>query len=148
MVAILWVSLIVLSAAPSTQVSTVPNDFSLTLERVGCLGSCPDYTITILGNGSVTYEGKSYVQVQGVRTKKISRAAVEKLVRRLQSENFLKWEEKNVVCIDFPEVHISATLNGKHKNVLEGCNSRGKVLELAKEIDRLSGANAWIGSTR
>ena len=29
------------------------SDFSITLKRIGCLGSCPDYTVTILGNGGV-----------------------------------------------------------------------------------------------
>jgi hypothetical protein len=29
--------------------------------------------------------------------------------------------------------------------VLEGCNSPGKILRLANEVDRISGAERWVG---
>ncbi len=116
------------------------------LERIGCLGSCPDYKVTIHNNGSVQYEGRAYVRIEGVRTRKIPMSALQKLVRKLQDEDFLHWEEKKMVCVDFPEVHITATLNGQTKRVLEGCNVPGKVLKLADEIDRVSGAKGWVGS--
>ncbi len=53
-----------------------------------------------------------------------------------------------MVCVDFPEARITATLNGQHKHVLEGCNSPGQVLTLADEIDRISGTRAWVGKVR
>src|ERR1700746_1609053 len=33
---------------------------TISLERTGCYGSCPAYTVTIRGDGSVTYVGKNY----------------------------------------------------------------------------------------
>jgi hypothetical protein len=124
------------------------DDFSITLERVGCLGNCPDYKITILGNGSVRYEGRGYVRIAGIRNRAIPAADVQKLVQKLRDENFFDWEEKKQVCIDFPEVNITATLKRQRKHVLEGCNSPGKVLELADEIERVSGAKRWVGNVR
>jgi hypothetical protein len=50
--------------------------------------------------------------------------------------------------VDGPEVKITATLNGKHKQVLEVCNEPGKVLELAEELDRISGSKRWGGNVR
>src|ERR1700677_2461142 len=47
------------------------NDVSITLDRTGCLGFCPWYSVTILNDGSVRYEGKAYVHVEGVRRTKI-----------------------------------------------------------------------------
>jgi hypothetical protein len=47
------------------------SDFCITLERVGCLGSCPDYKVTILGDGSVQYDGRAYVRTEGVQKKTI-----------------------------------------------------------------------------
>jgi hypothetical protein len=55
---------------------------------------------------------------------------------------------KKLVCVDFPAVDITATLNGQQKYVLEGCDLSGQVLNLVKEIDRLSGAKAWVGKVR
>src|SRR5437899_13008981 len=91
--------LVLLSAA---QTSAPGDDFSIALERVGCLGSCPDYKVTILANGSVEYEGRAYVRSKGIRRKTISVSAVQTLVQRLRDEDFFHWEEKKEVCVDFP----------------------------------------------
>jgi hypothetical protein len=123
-------------------------DFSLTLERAACEGFCPWYSVTILGDGSVHYEGKAYVHVEGNRRKIIQLSDVYKLIHRLRDEDFFHWEEKTVVCVDYPEVRITANLNGKRKQVLEGCSASGKVLALAEQIDTISGAKRWVGNVR
>ena len=130
------------------QTNTVPGDFSITLERTGCLGNCPEYNVTVFSNGWVRYEGRGYVRIAGTRKSRIPSSDVQKLVERLQDEDFFKWEVKDQVCVDFPEVEITATLNGKQKQVLEGCNAPGKVLQLANEIDRITGAKRWVGTRR
>jgi hypothetical protein len=134
----------VLAAPFCAQDTATLDDFSITLKRVGCVGMCPDYEVTILGNGRVQYQGHAYVRVEGVRERTIPIANVRKLMRRLQDEHFFQWDEKDVVCVDFPEVHISASLGAQRKHVLEGCNLPGKVLALAKEIDRVSGTKRWV----
>ncbi len=139
------IAFILLALQSPAQISAPVDDFSITLERIGCLGSCPDYKVTILGNGSVRYEGRAYVRVEGVRKRTISLSVVQKLVQNLRDEDFFHWEEKKSVCLDFPETHITATLKGQQKHVLEGCNSPGQILKLADEIDRMSGAKRWIG---
>jgi Domain of unknown function (DUF6438) len=141
-------SVFLLLSLRSVAQTVTANDLSITLRRVGCLGSCPDYSITILGDGSVRYEGRAYVRTEGVRKKTIPASAVEILTKELTNNGFFQWEEKKMVCVDFPEVHITATFNGQHKHVLEGCNSPGQVLSLAEEIDRVSGAKVWVGKVR
>lgn len=130
----------------SAQSNAPAADFSLTLERTGCEGFCPWYSVTILGDGSVHYEGKGYVHVEGNRRKAIQVSDVNKLIHKLQNEDFFHWEEKTDVCVDYPEVRITASLNGQHKQVLEGCSAPGKVLALAEEIDRISGTKTWVGN--
>jgi len=130
------------------QTSFAADDFSIILERNGCLGSCPDYKVTIFGNGSVQYVGRAYVRIRSIRRKTVPVPDVQKLVQRLQDEDFFHWEEKKQVCLDFPEVDITVTLKGQQKLVLEGCSTPGKVLALADEIDRISGARHWVGKAR
>ncbi len=142
------VFLLVFSLQLSAQENAPSADFSLTLERTGCEGSCPWYSVTILSDGSMHYEGKAYVHIEGKRKKTIPISAVQKLSEELTNKEFFQWEEKKMVCVDFPEARITATLNGQHKYVLEGCNSPGQVLTLADEIDRISGTRAWVGKVR
>ena len=124
------------------------DDFSITLERIGCLGICPDYKIMIQGNGTVKYVGHAYVSVEGIRNTTIPVLAVQKLQQKLRDEDFLHWPEQKEVCVDYPEINITATLDGKRKHVLEGCNQPGRVLQLASEIDLTSGSERWTGKHR
>jgi hypothetical protein len=52
----------------------------IVLRRSGCYGSCPDYSVAIRGDGSVLYEGVSYVDVEGKHSYHLSPADVAKLV--------------------------------------------------------------------
>jgi hypothetical protein len=130
------------------QTTSTTSNFSITLERVRCLGNCPDYTVTILGDGSVHYEGKAYVRVEGIRKRTIPASDVNKLIRVLVDEDFLHWDEKTELCVDYPEVRITASLDGQRKQVLEGCSAPGKVLTLAGKIDAISGTTGWVGNVR
>lgn len=126
------------------QPNSAPSDFLLTLTRVGCLGECPDYEVTIHGDGRVRYEGREYVRVKGIRERSIPIRDVKKLIQKLQDEHFFEWIETEEVCIDFPEVHITSVLRDTRKHVVEGCSRPGRVLNLAMQIDKISGAYHWI----
>ena len=119
------VGFMLLSALSVGQSSRRPVDFSITLERVGCLGFCPDYTVTILGNGSVRYDGRFYVRTKGLRQNTIPVSDVKKLIQKLRDESFLQWKEKTLVCVDYPEVRITAILDIRTKRVVEGCSTPG-----------------------
>ena len=83
---------LVLTLHLAAQTHTPTEDFSIALERTSCLGSCPDYTVTIYGDGSVRYEGRAYVQIRGLRTRTIPVSAVRKLVEKLSKEGFSQLE--------------------------------------------------------
>lgn len=140
----LCVAVILLALPSSAQPRVSTDDFSITLERIGCLGSCPDYKVSIQNDGTLHYEGRDYVHVKGIREKKLPLEVMQRLARRLQEEDFFHWEEKKSVCLDFPETHITATLNGTRKHVVEGCNTPGKILKLANEIVKITGVKRWI----
>jgi hypothetical protein len=84
--------------------------------------------------------------VQRTRSRKMKIADLQKLIAKLEEVKFFEWETKDLVCVDFPEVHIAATMAGRHNTVLEGCNTAGKILELAEFVDSVSGVKRrWVG---
>jgi hypothetical protein len=127
--------------------STLAGNFSATLERGLCEGICPWYRVTILSNGSVRYEGRAYVRVKGVRKHQIPLSQVQELIEKLQSEDYFRWKEKTGSCVDYPEIRITVTLKRQRREVREGCLTAGRVVELAKQIDNVSGSKAWVGTT-
>jgi hypothetical protein len=140
----LFIAAILIALPLTAQPSISAGDFSITLERTGCLGTCPDYKVSIQSDGALKYEGRFYVHVKGIREKKVPLQVVQRLAQKLREEDFFRWEEKKVVCIDFPETHITATLNGTRKHVVECCNTPGKILKLANEIEMITGVKRWI----
>jgi hypothetical protein len=143
-----WIVVVMLGTASTAHSGARRMDFVVILKRIGCLGTCPEYTVEISGNGTVRYEGFLYVRTEGVRKRRIALSAVQKLIQMLRDEDFFHWEEKTYVCVDFPETDITVTLNSQKKKVIEGCESPGKVLDLADEIDRISGAKTWVGRVK
>ena len=59
--------LLIISALGMTSVNAQDSksNIAITLERTACFGTCPIYTITILENGDVLYDGKDFVAVKG-----------------------------------------------------------------------------------
>jgi hypothetical protein len=54
----------------------------ITLRRTVCYGFCPDYTVSISGDGQVRYEGRAFVNVVGQRTASIPPEDVARLLER------------------------------------------------------------------
>jgi hypothetical protein len=80
------IAFILLSLLSGAALSCAPaDDFSITLER----RPSPWYSVTILGNGSVLYEGQGYVRVTGVREYTIPPSDVHKLLQKLREGDFL-----------------------------------------------------------
>ncbi|HEY8042396.1 MAG TPA: DUF6438 domain-containing protein [Polyangiaceae bacterium] len=56
-----------------------PADAVARLERTGCEGECPEYTVTISADGTVDFDGRSWVDAKGARTWRIGNAATAEL---------------------------------------------------------------------
>src|ERR1044072_5001999 len=69
------------------------NKVVITLERGGCFGPCPIYSVTIHGDGTVIYKGKQYVKVEGTRRYKIPKEEVKKLVAEFYRIDYFSLKE-------------------------------------------------------
>lgn len=121
----------------------------ITLSRTPCFGFCPDYTVTITGEGEVTYVGRRFVNVVGEQRATIGRADVARLLERfdqIQFENLRDAYRAQVT--DLPTTTITLTRNGRRKSVLDyggiGAGMPEAVRELQDEIDRFAGTPRWV----
>lgn len=134
-------------AAPAQ--SPAMDDVQIQLTRGVCFGFCPDYTVTINGDGQVRYEGRRFVNAVGERTATIPRADVERLVARFDEIGFdqLRNEYRGRMT-DMPTYTVSITRNGQTKTVLDyGGVDAGMpraVRDLEQEIDRVAGTPQWV----
>ena len=125
------------------------NDVEITLSRGVCYGFCPEYTVSIDGDGQVRYEGRRFVNVIGQRTASIAREDVERLVRSFDEIGFDGLQSAyRSQATDLPTYVVSITRNGSTKTVVDyggtgACMPR-TVRDLQDEIDRVAGTAQWV----
>jgi hypothetical protein len=132
-----------LSVWVPAQAVDLPDDTEIVLQRTGCLGTCPEYQLTIRADGSVVYEGRNHVHTKGVRKGKISISAVQALVQKFIDAKFFEMGGGGIV-VDAPVKTVSFTFDGRQSEVKEGCACPSELVKLEDEIDKTAGSERWV----
>jgi hypothetical protein len=148
-------TLLLLIAAGAHADATVPSNSAgspvlATLERTACYGRCPIYTVTILRDGTVRWEGTRFVKVVGKAEAKLPAATVDKLVEAFKSAGYFALADKytRYDITDHPSA-ITSFDDGTRKKKIQhyhGDRSAPEALsQLETRIDELAGTARFIG---
>jgi hypothetical protein len=137
------------ACAPIEAPAQTEGPVEITLNRTPCYGFCPDYTVTITGDGEVRYEGRNFVNAVGVRTATVPREDVAALLARFDAIGFEQLrDEYRDQMTDLPTTTITLVRNGRRKAVVDyGGTSVGMpqaVRDLQAEIDRVARTAQWV----
>ena len=132
-----------------------PKDWSsvqIRLSRDACFGTCPVYTVTIAGDGTVTYEGGPYTAIQGKRQGKVSREAIAGLVDQFEAAGFFSLQPAYMAGItDMPGYTLSLSVDGRQHMVFDYVGKEvgmpAVVTALEDEVDRVAGTDRWVSGT-
>ncbi len=121
----------------------------ITLERGVCFGFCPDYTVSITGDGQVTYQGRRFVNVVGRQTATIPAADVQALLARFDAAGFERLNnEYRAHVTDLPTFVVTLERDGHTKRVLDyggaGAGMPESVRQLQDDIDRVANTGRWV----
>jgi len=129
----------------------------ITLERTACFGVCPVYKISIYDDGRVEFEGKEFLKKVGKAEDKISKSALEDLIRAFEKIDYYNLDdiygEGNKKCrelwTDYPTAITSLNWKDKKKTVIHYHGCRGaavldQLTELENKIDKTVNAERWI----
>jgi hypothetical protein len=145
-----------LALGASSAGDVAPEPTRATMERTPCLGFCPAYTVTIDGDGSVTYEGQEFVRVRGAQTRRVDSAKVRALFAHFARARFFGMHGSYRAPItDSPTARVTLTMGGRTKTVEDypPCHGGEKYLEpatppelcaLEEEMDKLAQSADWI----
>ena len=125
------------------------DDVVITLERTVCFGVCPEYKLTVYGNGTVVYEGRRFVRIEGRRTIAIGEDKVRQLLSEFERIDYFSLEDsyEEHMATDMPSAYTSLTVDGKTKAVshYHGDLSAPKELtELEERIDEIVNSDQWV----
>jgi hypothetical protein len=122
----------------------------MTLQRQETANSTsPIYTLTIHGNGSITYEGIKNVDTIGTRNYRIPIEEARKLVAEFHNIYYEVLNEKYVdrtLNSSLPTVTTSFTIFGNSKTVVDehGSDAPPMLRELEDKIDEVANSKQWI----
>lgn len=120
----------------------------ITLQRNPCYGNCPSYSVEVHGDGSVFYEGKSYVALRGHHRGRVPHNNVLELVRIFEQADYYSLPDQYSLCLlDSQTQATSIEIDGRRKQMVN-CTAGEKpappaVSELELAVDRLSGSERW-----
>jgi hypothetical protein len=137
-----------------TRQTDIPSgsDFSISMERTACFGFCPIYQVTVEGNGTVSYVGEMFVEVEGEQQSSISQSEVRRLARELERIDFMSLPDSytDMSATDMPSAITTLRLNGEIKTVVHyhgDFSAPGNLTELENLIDELTNSIQWIEPT-
>ena len=121
---------------------------TLTLQRSGCYGSCPAYTVSLSTTG-ILFEGKYYVVATGKHTAPVDPDQVRALAKRFNEANFYTMApEYQAGVTDCPTYILTAEIDGHKKSVLDYVGAwegmPAVVTDLEEAVDKLAQTDRWI----
>ena len=122
------------------------------MERSGCLGACPVFSLTIFFDGTAIYQGEAHTVVAGEKEFSLTKGQLHLVRSAFTRKGFLIMNGLCCQCIDVsgaPSTRIIYQGNGPYKSInrYHGClNGWSRNLEnLEEEILQITGVGAWVG---
>ena len=117
----------------------------ITIDRTVCFGSCPDYSLTIYGNGTVIYDGRNFVAITGRQTSTIPQEDVRELIRTFYSIGYFSLRDEYVDQVtDLPTTTTSITIGGQFKQVINYYGAPESLRQLENKIDETANSGIWV----
>lgn len=137
----MFVALVVVQDRPTDAEQPI----EITLERTACFGSCPVYTVTIDGDGAVTYDGRQFVRVSGRKTARITRDTVRALAAEFARIDFFALKDEYTAMVsDLPTVYVTLRQGDRTKRVKDYFGAPPALRNLERHIDEAAGVRQWV----
>lgn len=150
-----YVDLVPPERMPKVHVPAPPlrqnSDVSITLERTGCFGSCPSYTVRVSTSG-IEFDGGGFVTARSKHSAKSDPAAVRELAKKFIADDFYSMEPAYKAAVtDSPTYVLTIDIDGHTKRVGDYVGSwvgmPEVISDLEDEVDDFAGTKRWIEGT-
>ena len=122
------------------------------LARGPCFGSCPQYTITVQGDGRVEYSGRQrHSRFDSRKVGKIESEKITQILRTLDQVKFMALDDRAFSWgFDTPSVGVHIWEDGKTKQVVSDAGFVGpkngrqsRFVDATQELDRILNSTKW-----
>ena len=121
---------------------------AIALERSGCFGTCPSYSVTLSTEG-IEFVGGSYVVASGKHEDSIDPSEVRELAKRFAAADFYSMDDSYEASVtDNPTYNLSIVIDGRTKKVLDYVGSwvgmPAVISDLERAVDEKARTTRWI----
>jgi len=121
----------------------------IVLERSGCYGTCPSYTVAVSTDGRIVFDGYGYVVASGRYTDAVAPGAVRDLARKFVAADFYSMDaEYRALVTDNPTYVLCITIDGHQKKVVDYVGDwvgmPAAITDLEDEVDAFARTQRWI----
>ena len=154
------------SAAPPAPATAFPSSYALDdviirMERTGCFGTCPIYSLQLKGDGAVVYNGIANVYIRGELRTYVPRQQVADLLHdfnrigffrlpnNIEAGQTLHLDGKRVEVMklqrdDLPNTRITLRVGDSSKSVVYSQTAPEALVRIAERIDNLVNSARWV----
>lgn len=121
---------------------------AITLERTGCFGSCPSYSVTVSTEG-IAFDGRGFVVAAGKHTDSVNADEVRNLAKRFVAADFYSMAASYRASVtDNPTYVLTIAIDGHKKEVEDYVGEwegmPAVITELEDEVDTFARTQRWI----
>ena len=121
---------------------------AFTLQRTPGIGPSPAYTVTIAGDGAVSFDGSAHVALTGHHLAHVSPLVVDSLIDRFRAANFLSALPAYTSGMpDGPAQILTLSINGQTRTVVDYMGlyvgMPWAISELEDAVDQAADTNRW-----
>ena len=138
-------SVAVMAAAPAQTASASAGPIEIVLQRTPCFGTCPDYSVVLRDDGTVTYDGRQYVRVPGRHSWKIDPAKVRALAREMEAAGFFELKDTYTsMMTDHPTTYTTLQIGSRFKKIRDYVSGPPALKDLEAKIEEVSGVKKYV----
>ena len=114
---VLSFALMAAAQAPVSQAPVSKDQITeVTLERTGCFGTCPIYKVTVRRDGTISYNGKQYVELKGAYEGTVY--GFDRLAQLIIASGYFKLKDNYASnATDLPSAVTTVVAKGQRKTI-------------------------------
>ncbi len=124
----------------------VGKDFSVSIERTPCRGTCPAFKMSIDRKGNVQYEGIRGVKNVGKFHKKLTKAQLKAIISVVEKAKYFtfadKYDKEGVV--DVPSCTFTYKNNGKAKSIFQRMDIPEALTNMTATVEKMVGEEGYV----
>jgi len=133
--------LIVGCKSVQTQSDDVP---VIAMTKTLCMGTCPDYDISIFPDGKVVLNARQFLELQGNYESQLGEGQLEGLINKFETSGFDSFQRSyKSNRSDLPTTTVTFNYQGKTKKVVDYDGAPAELRGLEQEIHSLIDSLEW-----